>query len=190
MTKTVEWDQINWDLLKIEYEFFNKPLQQIAQETNIPHQFLIDKVQHDGWTPHPLAQQIATIKDLTTATEDYNHKVEEKLRLLSNLKQEIFAPEYLKLEFSLLAKASQILHQIKEGDPTAHNKLKALTSVFKDLLSGNGLLASSAAEANRDGDELNVKIQMVAETDDGSKTAIQVQAKKLPARTVEHHNKT
>ena len=91
------------------------------------------------------------------------------------LKQELLAPDYMRLEAVLLKKAITIIQNLKEqDDPQASKKLKDVASVLSVLLSQNGLLGM----AGNDGDgprRLDVKIMTCAEGENGgSKSAVQI----------------
>jgi hypothetical protein len=180
MVTKVDWENINWDLLRLEYELFGKSFPMIRVETGIPVDHLELVAQEQGWEQHPLAQELATIAtstELVNASEDYVAAIQEKLEQINTLKQQLLSPHYVKLEATLLMKAVGIVTNLNEKtDPQASKKLKDVATVLQVLLSQNGLLAPQVAGG--DGDKkLIVNIMNQASGSDGDcKSAISIQS--------------
>lgn len=175
---TAQWDTISWDLLKIEYELLGKSLITISRETSIPLNYLKEYVKDEGWEQSTQVKELLNLTDITNAADSFIEDVSLKLEKLTLMRQELFAPHYLKFELQLIAKASNIISKLEDDDPSAHTKMKAMAQVFKDLMSANGRLTSAKDEVKNTGDHIQVVFQKTENIVE-NKAAIQVPTKKL-----------
>lgn len=155
----VDYNTVDWDLLRVEYELFGKTFAEIAIETGIPKGHVSVVAEERGWKIHPLAQELV-IQDtdaLVTEADSYEAMLEEKLKRLKLIQSELFSPYYAKLEAALLTKAIALATSIQSTSPTATKELKDIASVMQSLLSANGMLGKAAQ--NGEGNKLVLVVQ-------------------------------
>lgn len=134
--------EINWDLIRFQYEILGSPLEDLAREHEITLPVL--RYNADTWEPIPLAQQKALqfpdVSSLEVITKEMTKQVKNHARAASVLKQRYLGPKYIALEALILSKATMAMTSLDVKDPRAANSIRTITSVMKELLEQNSIL--------------------------------------------------
>jgi len=150
--------EINWELVKFQYEVLGMSLPDLASQYNLSLSHI--ELAAEDWVRIPLAERKALVIEDTSSmekvTEQMLRQVREQARTSSILKQKHLGPKYMALEVMLLSKATEVLQNLDINDRNSATAVKTLTSVLKDLLEHNTLInAEGDKEEFGDGGGVN-----------------------------------
>ena len=150
MTKLTE---INWDLLKFEYEINGSSLEELQEYYNISSAVMA--YQAKDWKAIPAAKQSALkfpdLEDLTSLTDQVVSQVRQESETRNTIKQKFLLPKYIQLEHILVTKCIKIASSLEE-DRASSSAVKTIAEVLKSLLSLNPILAPGEQIDTQSGD--------------------------------------
>jgi len=141
---------IDIQLLKLQYEILNIPLEQLAQEISVPKSLLDTEARNNNWTqwwPEQLqgdiifnspappfdviseAQMDEEASVLEEGAQQYIRDTQIRLRVYNLAKEVYLTHKYATFESSLITKAKDIIDSVATAQ-----ELAQLSSMFKNLL--------------------------------------------------------
>jgi hypothetical protein len=146
--------EIDWNLLKFEYEVLGKSLEEIQAENEINPSIMA--YQAKDWVQAPLSQReklhFTNLSSVHELTEEITAQIKEQTNQQLLLKQNHLLPRYIKLENILLEKSINIASSLESSTPGAASTLRALAKILLDLLQYNPLL-SPKVDSNETSDD-------------------------------------
>lgn len=140
-------------LLKLQYEFLNTPLADMAKEMNVPVSVMEQEAKNGNWIrrfpdtlPELADPSAATEEELALYQEQFMDLNQKRLKIYNLAKELFLAHRYLTLENAILVSAAALAEAI---DITPKD-LKALSSLYKDMASGTSLGNISAIQIGED----------------------------------------
>jgi len=139
MTKLTE---IDWNLLKFEYEINGASLEELQDFYGISSAVMT--YQARDWTPVPASKQsslkFTNLEDITSLTDEVVAQVRHESETRNTIKQKFLLPKYIQLEHILISKCIKLAASLEE-DRASASAVKTLSEVLKSLLSLNPILA-------------------------------------------------
>ena len=152
---------IDPNILKMQYEILNVPLEQLSKEANIPLDILNTEAEKAGWKQfwpeekyHTRFEKERKDVDESEESDEYSHQdlinqqseefinsSSQRLKVFSLAKELYLANKYLILEVTLLDRIKELiegdgLDDLGVRDPAM---LQKLSSIYKDLSSGSSI---------------------------------------------------
>ena len=145
---------INWDLLKFQYEVLGVPLEEIQSENDISDALL--QYNSRDWNQAPLISrknlQFTNLDSLTELTDEVIGQVQEESQITNTIKQKFLLPKYIELESILLEKSISLAKGL-EAERASASALNTLTSVLTSLLKHNPILAPANQDEESKGNQ-------------------------------------
>lgn len=137
---------INWDLLKFEYEVLGTSLEDLQEKYDVSQAMM--QYSAKTWVQAPVtkreALQFTKLDSLTELSEDVAAKVAEESAIVSTIKQKYLLPKYIQLENILVTKAISLASSLT-NDKVNASTLSTLTNILNNLLTNNPLLTKTEA---------------------------------------------
>ena len=146
-------------LLKLQYEFLNTPIQELAANEGVPISIIETEIRNGQWvrrvpiTVTPLSDN-ATDEEIAIYQEQFLDINQKRLKLYNLAKEILLAHRYLTLESAILTKAADLVDQAN----ITQKDLKYLSALYKDLASGTSLGNISAIQIGEDANGLPTAI--------------------------------
>jgi ribosomal protein L16 Arg81 hydroxylase len=141
------------NLLRLQYEILNVPLERVAASADLPLVLLQEHAVEEGWkpywpesdliTPPPVegADPLSEDDILTSQAELYSARTRTRLQVYALAKELYMASKFAQLEASIIGKALDVVSTMTENaDPAA---VRMLSSLHKDMTSKLQSLAIS-----------------------------------------------
>jgi len=135
--------EIDWNLLKFEFEVLGKSLEEIQEAYEINPAVM--KYQARDWVQSGLSKhhdikftKLESIKDLT---DEITAQVKDQSTAQLLLKQYHLLPRYIQLENILLQKSIQLASSLESSTPGAAATIRSLVNSLTDLLKHNPMLS-------------------------------------------------
>jgi hypothetical protein len=150
--------QIDWGLLKIQYEIFGETTESLADQYNTTPRMIEYAVEEGKWQHKPIAKAIQAWEEFGSIEElppDLLDEVQSRMQILFTLKQSTLNPRYIAIEAAILGKAQQVVRNLNPEDPNAADVLSSMAKVFTALRETAGITGSNSEDK---GKSITVKI--------------------------------
>ena len=165
----VMFESINWNLIKLQYEVLQDSKQTICAEHNISEGLLNQAIIDNKWQ----------IKEPDNSN-DFLEKVEQQAVHIATQRQQLTAPLYTKIEYTILLKCLEVVKTIKAEDSRAATNLKSVALIIDTLLKHNDILAPNKQEL------ADTIIRTLTKYKDDSDEALDKRIKELEAQLANH----
>lgn len=139
----------DWDVIRMQYEVFEAPVEQIARENMVEPGLIEYAIEHEHWERKPLPDS-KDADDLVVAVQD-------RVSKMNVMKMVALNPMYIELETAILSKAKKIVKGLSAELPTSSDQLKKVAEVLSLLSVRSGL----TAEGGGSGDDNRVVVQIM-----------------------------
>lgn len=142
--------QIDWKLLRFQYEVLGISLQQLADEhpcTNIG--LIEDAAAEQGWKSSNLDALVPVLSnspDTLNSAEQFAETTKSFLVGANLVKQRALFPEFARCEAVLLSKLTQAALSIDPSDEKACTRLTNLVKSLQGLLNNNNFLTATVGD--------------------------------------------
>lgn len=171
---------IDWDLLRFMFETYGASVESLAHENDTTVRMVEYVKEQQGWKRQVVAEDARSWTDKRVEDSSILETVQEKMNVLSLLKQHSLNPKLQALETSLINKAIVVTQALDPSLPSSSEALQKIGSLLEKLKSSN-----PAIQANQRKDDANepgqgIRIQIVTGFADSTKQAIEISAPTLP----------
>ena len=154
---------LDWGLLKIQYEIFGETIDSLAEEYDTTPRMIQFAVDEGGWEKKPLANAITewqNMDNLEAIPPDLIDQVKDRMQILFTLKQSALNPRYIAIETALLGKVQQVVQNLSPDNENAAEILKSIANVFIAMKGVVGL-----GERADDKMDNSIKVQVLQRID-------------------------
>lgn len=178
--------QVDWGLLRIQYEIFGEEIDDLAEEYDTTPRMIEYAAEEGKWQRMPIAKAISewqNIENLEEIPPDLMDQVRDRMQILFTLKQSTLNPKYIAIETAILGKAQQVIQNLSSDHPNAAQILKAMTDVFTSLREATGAGGSRGEETQ----DNSIKVQILQRVGPGGpadpSAAVQVEVQGVQRST-------
>jgi hypothetical protein len=155
--------QVDWNLLKFQYEVLGVSAEQLAEENpNTSLGLIQDAIQEQHWIAGSIDSLVPVIQqedNEAAALEQYTNATKAHLVGANLLKQKALFPEFAKVEAVLLSKVAQAALAVDANDEKACHRLNNLVKSLQGLLANNQFLTTTIdQDADPNGNGFTVQI--------------------------------
>lgn len=128
---------VDWGLLKLQYEFFGVTVEELAEEYDTTPRMIEYAIEEQNWKRSDLAIACQDYNGVTSVKASLLDEINNRTKLMHSLKQSALNPRYIALETALLGKCLDLLKNTPTDDPASVIPLKTISEIFKSLKEQN-----------------------------------------------------
>jgi len=140
--------EIDWNLLKFEFEVLGKSLEELADSYEINASIMAYQAKDWKQSPASIREslQFTKLDSITELSEEIASQVKNEAEIISLIKQKFLLPKYVQLENILLEKSIALASSLESTTTGSASAIRTLTSTLMDLLKNNPILAPKEEE--------------------------------------------
>ncbi len=146
--------QIDWNLARVQYENFNIPLEDIAEEYGVSLSLVEYAAEKDKWERNDLAAALQKKLDVGDVDESLLDEISGRIAMLQTVKSSALLTSYVSLEAALLSKCIKHVRSLDATNLASAPNLKVVAEVLKTLRDQTG----GALGSDKESGSLTVKI--------------------------------
>ena len=163
--------QIDWQLAQIQYEVFDVPFDQIAQEYDTTPRMVKYAAEKHGWKKNDLALVLQQKLEVGEIDSELIDQISERLGILFTVKSSALMPSYVMLEAALLSKCIAHVKSLDADNPASATNIKMVADVLKTL---RDKASGGLGQQKDDKGAITVKILNQVNRDKSSQTAMEI----------------
>lgn len=170
---------IDWDLLRFMYETYGASVESLAQENDTTVRMVEYVRDQQGWRRQAVAENAVEWTDVP-ANNEMLEAVQEKMNVLTLLKQHALNPKLQALETAIINKATVVVQSLDPQLPSTSESLQKLGNLLEKLKTSNPAIQSNQRTETSDPGNSGIKIQIVTGFNDSKQDSIEISAPTLP----------
>ena len=171
---------IDWDLLRFMYETYGASVESLAHENDTTVRMVEYVMEQQGWKRQIVAEDARDWTDIKVEDSEMLEVVQEKMNVLSLLKQHALNPKLQALETSLINKAIVVTQALDPNIPSTAESLQKLGNLLEKLKMSNPAIQAHHRKEEQGDSGNGIKIQIVTGFSEPKREAIEISAPTLP----------